>query len=205
MSALSQLLLCTHNPGKRDEMVALLSDLGASIEVLTAPDIADLPDPDEDGDSFLDNARIKSRSAFAHTGIPSLADDSGLCVPALSGAPGIYSARYAGVEGPGRDAANRQELREAIAELPEEERVAYFQCTMVLQLDAEREVVFEGQCHGTLLLEERGEHGFGYDSMFFMPSLDKTFAEIERSQKNQISHRGLALQKLREWLQTQAS
>jgi XTP/dITP diphosphohydrolase len=194
-----KLVLCTHNAGKRKELIALLEPL--SIQVLTPADFDGFPDPVEDGDTFLANALIKARASFAFTGLPSLADDSGLVVPALNGEPGVHSARYAGVTGPDRDRANREKLHKEIATLPNEQRHAAFFCTLVYKYGPDQEVDFTGTSEGLLIDDERGTDGFGYDPMFLVPSLDQTFAQIRREEKNKRSHRGLALQKWLAWLQ----
>ena len=204
MSAkIERLLVCTHNKGKLKEIMEMLE--GLSIEILTPESFPDLPDPIEDGDSFLANAHIKALSAFEHTGIPSLADDSGLVVPSLDGAPGIFSARYANAnpEKEDKDQANRTLLRENLRSKSSEERAAYFMCTMVFYRGEDVEEHFEGRCHGQIIDEERGDNGFGYDPIFFVPSLQKTFAQIPSHQKNEISHRAHALKKFRNWLENE--
>lgn len=193
-----QIVLCTHNPKKRKELLELLADL--PIKVLTPADFPGLLEPVEDGDTFVANARIKARAAFEHTGLPSLADDSGLVVSALNGEPGVYSARYAGVEGKERDRANRDHLRNKIQSLSTDERKASFHCTLVFQTQSDTDVVFVGTCDGELIEEDRGEHGFGYDPMFFIPELNKTFAEIDAQEKAKRSHRGHALTQFVSWL-----
>lgn len=194
-----KIVVCSHNQGKLREIRAILEDL--DIALITPREMPDLPDPVEDGDTFLDNARIKARSAFAFCGLPSLGDDSGLVVPALGGEPGVYSARYANAKGDARDPANRKLLRDKLRERDLFPADAYFICLMVLQLDEETEVTFEGRCDGVIHDEERGDGGFGYDSLFTIPSLKATFAQLPPNQKNQISHRGLALASLRQWLE----
>lgn len=191
-------VLCTHNQGKLTEMTSLLQEL--PVKVLSPNDFPGMPEPVEDRDSFLGNARIKTRSSYRFTGLPSMGDDSGLVVPALDGAPGVHSARYAGVSGPDKDAANRRKLREAIRALPETQRQAHFHCTIVFQWDETNDIAFTGRCEGLLIDDERGEGGFGYDPMFYLPALDKTFAEISKTQKNELSHRGKALQQFLSWL-----
>ncbi|MCB9641934.1 MAG: RdgB/HAM1 family non-canonical purine NTP pyrophosphatase [Myxococcales bacterium] len=199
MSHKHRLLVCTHNPGKIREIRSLLSDL--PLEVLTAEDVPDLPEPVEDAKTFVENARIKARSAFEHTGMWTLADDSGLVVPALGGDPGVDSAYYAGhhpdrVE---RERANRHKLSQTIQSIPNEQRDAYFVCTLVFLWDG-GEQVFEGRCEGQIITEERGQHGFGFDPLFLIPSLGKTLAELEPEEKNSRSHRANALKAFRAWL-----
>ena len=198
---LKELLICTHNAGKTREITALLEDL--PIRLWTAREIPDLPEPVEDAETFLGNAQIKARSAWKHTGLPSLADDSGLIVPALGGLPGVHSAYYAGVTGPDKDKANRKKLLSAIRDLSFEQRKASFVCTLVLRL-GEQEAIFEGRCDGVLITEERGENGFGYDPVFLWPETGQTLAEIPITAKGAISHRARALQAFRRWLQDPA-
>ncbi len=194
---LEKILVCTHNKGKLREIKKILE--GLPIEILTVEDFPDLPDPVEDGKTFVENARIKAKSAYLHTGIPSLADDSGLIVPALDGAPGIYSARYAQCEDKQRrDQANRDLLRKNLAQ---KEKDAYFHCTVLLYQGENDEQIFQGEAHGKIIDEERGSNGFGYDPIFFLPSLNLTFAQLPPEQKNQISHRARALKKFRNWLE----
>ena len=195
------LLVCTHNQGKVREITALLSDL--PIRLKTASDIPDLPEPEEDGDSFLANARIKAEAARKHTGLAVLADDSGLVVPALGGAPGVHSAYYGGRadERSVRERANRERLKREIAALPNELREGYFVCVMVLLWEG-GEAIFEGRCEGLLITEERGEDGFGYDPLFLWPATGQTLAEMPPEEKNRISHRALALQEAKKFLRS---
>lgn len=198
---MNELLICTHNAGKTKEITAYLKDL--PIRLWTAADIPDLPEPVEDAESFLGNARIKARSAWLHTGLPSLADDSGLIVPALGGLPGVNSASYAGITGPHKDRANRAKLLDAIRDLSSEQRHAAFVCTLVLWM-GDQEWVFEGRCDGLLITEERGDNGFGYDPVFVWPATGLTLAEMSLEAKAAISHRAKALQAFRLWLQDPA-
>jgi XTP/dITP diphosphohydrolase len=204
MSRQPTLLVATHNLGKLREFQQVLEPLGFVVQ--SKHDHANLPEPEEDGDTFEANALIKARAGYEHTGIPVLADDSGLVVPSLKGEPGLYSARYAGVEGPDRDLQNRRFLQKKLSSLSEEERVGYFHCSLVLY-NGEEVQHFEGRCHGRLLLEEeeRGEHGFGYDPMMFHEEQGKTMAELTPEVKNRVSHRAHALQLLLKWLQENPS
>lgn len=176
----------------------MLRDL--SIEVLSPKDFPGLPEPEETGDTFLANALIKADSALKFTGLPALADDSGLVVPAIGGDPGVHSARYAGMTGPTKDKANRDKLVQTLAGRSQEDRQAYFHCSLVLRLNTEQYEHFEGQCHGEIIDEERGDHGFGYDPIFFHPPENMTLAELSSEKKNSLSHRGNAIIKLRQWL-----
>ncbi len=201
MSSNHRLLICSHNPGKIREMRAILSDL--PISVLSAEDFPALPEPVEDAKTFVENARIKARSAWEHAGGWVLADDSGLVVPALGGEPGVDSAYYAGhhPDRRQREQANRDKLRSAIVSIPTEQRAAYFVCTLVFLWEG-GEAVFEGRCEGEIIPEERGDHGFGFDPLFLIPVYGRTLAQLEPAEKNQISHRAHALQAFRAWLST---
>jgi XTP/dITP diphosphohydrolase len=188
-----KLVLATGNPGKLREIEALLAPLAISIVRQSALRIAEADEPHA---TFLENALAKARHASRATGLPALADDSGLCVEALGGAPGVHSAYYAGHEGSReeRDARNNALLLQKLAD----ERRAYYCCLMVMVRFAAdpRPLVAEGVWHGEIARAPRGPNGFGYDPLFFIPQLDKTAAELDPEHKNRVSHRGLALQKL---------
>jgi XTP/dITP diphosphohydrolase len=187
-----ELVLATHNAHKVGEVAAIL---GATVPDLTVLGY-DGPEPVEDGTSFLENALIKARAAFAHTGKPSFADDSGIAVEILGGAPGIFSARWAG----GRDnVANRQLLLAQLADVKSENRAASFVCTIALVTE-DAEISFTGIWPGTVALEEQGEHGFGYDPVFIPEGFEVTAAQLEPEVKNSLSHRSLALEQLASYL-----
>lgn len=187
-----ELVLATHNAHKVQEVQAILA---ASVPGLTVLGY-DGPEPVEDGVTFLDNALIKARAAFAHTGKPAIADDSGIAVEVLGGAPGIFSARWAG----GRDSvANRRLLLAQLSDVPEQHRAASFVCTIAL-VTADAELSFTGIWPGSVATEEHGEHGFGYDPIFIPEGLDVTAAELEPQVKNALSHRALALEQLAGYL-----
>jgi XTP/dITP diphosphohydrolase len=187
-----ELVLATHNAHKVQEVQAIL---GASVPGLTVLGY-DGPEPVEDGVTFLENALIKARAAFAHTGKPAMADDSGIAVEVLGGAPGIFSARWAG----GRDSvANRRLLLAQLADVPEQHRAASFVCTIAL-VTADAELSFTGIWPGRVATEEHGEHGFGYDPIFIPDGLEVTAAELEPQVKNSLSHRALALEQLASYL-----
>lgn len=190
---MSRLVLASNNAGKVRELTALLAEL--AIEVLPQREFG-VPDATESGLSFVENALIKARHAARLTGLPALADDSGIEVDALHGAPGIYSARYAGVGAD--DAANNARLLAELAGRPEAERGARYQCVLVLVRHAAdpTPLVCQAGWSGRILCAPRGEGGFGYDPLFFVPALNATAAELEPARKNAISHRGLALAKL---------
>jgi len=187
------LVLASGNPGKLREIEALLAPLAIEVIPQTKLGIAEAEEPH---DSFLDNALAKARHASRAAGLPALADDSGLSVPALGGDPGVHSAYYAGRDG-SREERDRRNNEKLLRNLKDDRR-AYYTCVMVLVKDPDdREpLVAEGRWHGEIARVPRGANGFGYDPLFFVPALDKTAAELEPVHKNRISHRGLALQKL---------
>ncbi|NLC00774.1 MAG: RdgB/HAM1 family non-canonical purine NTP pyrophosphatase [Pseudomonas formosensis] len=188
----SRLVLASNNAGKLKELQAMLGD---DIEVLPQREFTD-QEADETGLSFVENAILKARHAARASGLPALADDSGLAVDALGGAPGIYSARYADGQG---DAANNAKLLQALRDVPDAERGARFICALALVRHAEDPVpiICEGAWEGRILHAARGEHGFGYDPLFLIPELGLSSAELPAQQKNQLSHRARAMQQLR--------
>jgi XTP/dITP diphosphohydrolase len=188
-------LIATSNQGKLREVREILGDaLGQLVDLSAFPELGELP---EDHDTFEGNARQKAWEAAKRTGLVSLADDSGLAVDALGGAPGVYSARYSG---PGGDAKkNRQKLLAALEKVPEAQRTARFVCVMVLaDPKSGRELLTRGECEGRILTGERGSGGFGYDPLFLVPELGLSMAEISPAEKNARSHRGKALRELLE-------
>jgi non-canonical purine NTP pyrophosphatase (RdgB/HAM1 family) len=198
----SKLVLASSNQGKLREINQLIGGLG--LTVLPQSDF-DVPDADETGLSFVENAILKARHAAQLTGLPALADDSGLEVDALKGAPGIYSARFAG---PGAtDADNVQKLLADLVGVPESQRTARFQCLMVYMAHAEdpTPLICQGSWKGRILLAPQGENGFGYDPVFWVPGEQCASAELAPEVKNRLSHRGQALQKLSEALQLRVS
>jgi len=194
---MKRLVLASHNPGKIREIAALLAAL--SIEVLPQAQLG-IAEADEPHETFLENALAKARHASRAAGLPALADDSGLCVPALGGEPGVHSAYYAGREGgrEQRDARNNEKL---LREL-KDNRAAYYACIMVLVRTASDPLplVAEGLWHGEIAHAPRGANGFGYDPLFYLPHVGKTAAELDPAEKNRISHRGQALARLAELL-----
>ncbi len=190
------LALASHNAKKAAELKAIIKPLGFS--VLTLADFPGAPEPEETGSTFEENAIIKAISAREFTGLPCLADDSGLAVDALGGAPGVYSARFAGENT--NDAANNALLLAKLSGLPETLRTARFVSVIALALPGREPFLFRGECEGFILDEPRGEGGFGYDPVFFSRDLGKSFAEASGAEKNRISHRGRALAKLMEVL-----
>ena len=192
-----KLVLASGNRGKLAEMDAILADL--DIELVAQGDLG-IADADETATTFVENALLKARQAARASGLPALGDDSGLCVDALGGAPGLYSARYAGAHGDA--AANIAKLLDALRDVPDEERTAHFHCTIVLLRSADdpAPLVAEGRWHGRILRAPRGSAGFGYDPVFLDPALGAGAAELDPATKNRVSHRGLALARLRELL-----
>jgi len=194
-----KLLVATTNPGKFAEVKDFLRQL--PLEVLSLSDLATWPKIIEDGATFEENALKKARSLAEYSGYLTLADDSGLEVDALNGAPGIYSARYCGEEG--NDKKNNEKLMHELREIPEEKRTGRFVCALALcapKSHGMKEWTVRDSCEGRISFELKGENGFGYDPLFFYPSLGKTFGEIDRAIKATVSHRGKALKKLAEML-----
>ena len=192
-----KVVIASSNKGKIREFEDLLADLQWDVVPQTELNVGDA---DETGLTFVENAILKARHASALTGLPAIADDSGLCVAALHGAPGLYSARYAGTHG---DAdANMSKLQSTLKELGDVPRDAFFISTIAFLQSAEdpAPIVVEGRWHGLVIDERRGNGGFGYDPMFLDPNFNLTAAEIEPNIKNAISHRGRAMRLLRERL-----
>ncbi|MCS4505299.1 dITP/XTP pyrophosphatase [wastewater metagenome] len=197
MSDDTLLVLASNNPGKAREIEALLAPVGVR---LVPQSFYYVPEAEETGLTFVENAIIKARNACAHTGRPAIADDSGLEVDGLDGAPGVRSARFAGEDAD--DAANNQRLLDELCDLPEAARRARFRCVVVCMRHAgdPTPLICEGSWEGRILETPRGEAGFGYDPLFFVPELGATAAELEASAKNRHSHRARALAALRERL-----
>lgn len=193
-----RVVLATGNRGKVRELSEILAD--QTIEIVPQSDFG-VPDADETGLTFVENAIIKARNAASHTGLPAIADDSGLEVDFLNGAPGIYSARYAG---DGGSAANNIKLLSALSDVPEADRNARFQCVLVYlrHADDPTPLICQGTWEGRILTQQRGEAGFGYDPLFYVPAEGCSAAELAAERKNTISHRGQALQCLLKAMQT---
>jgi XTP/dITP diphosphohydrolase len=184
-----RLVIASHNPGKIREIDALLGPLG--VTVVSASDLG-LPEPEETGSTFSANAEIKARAAAAGSGLPALADDSGLAVAALEGDPGIFSARWAG---PGKDfAVAMRRVEEALS--GKNDRRAHFVCALALCWPDGYCEIFEGEVHGNLAWPPQGTRGFGYDPMFVPEGYDITFGEMDPEHKHRISHRANAFRKL---------
>lgn len=184
-----QIVLATHNKGKMSEINNLLS---SSYEVLTLDHFPNIKEIPETGKTLKENAFIKARTVFEMTGLPSLADDTGLEVEALGGDPGVFSARYAGEQASYQD--NCEKLLKNMMRVLKEDREAKFR-TVIAYKDDNRELSCDGSVKGEIAQSPKGSFGFGYDSVFYYPPLEKTFAELSEEEKNSISHRGRALRK----------
>lgn len=190
-----QLIIATKNRGKLEEIKSLL--LGLDLDVLSLLDYENIPDIPETGNTFEENAFIKAKAVFDITGIPTVADDSGLLVDHIGGAPGVYSARFAGPEAD--DRKNCDKLLEMMKTAEPEKRTARFKCVILLYNGLDK-WLFDGICEGTIINELKGTGGFGYDPLFQPNGYDKTFAELGSEIKNEISHRGKAMAKLKDFL-----
>ena len=190
-----QLVLASHNAGKLKELQAMLGD---AVQLRSVGEFSQV-EPEETGLSFIENAILKARNAARLSGLPALADDSGLAVDHLGGAPGIYSARYADGQG---DAANNAKLLAALKDVPEAQRTAQFVCALALvrHADDPLPILCEGLWHGRILLQASGEHGFGYDPLFWVPERGCSSADLSPAEKNQLSHRARAMALLRQRL-----
>lgn len=192
-----KIIIATHNKHKLAEMARILEPMG--YEAVTDRDIGiELTDVEENGKTFLENARIKAESGCRESGLPCIADDSGLCVDALNGEPGVYSARYSGEHG--NDAANNEKLLFNLRNVSAEDRTARFVCAICVSFPDGSEITAEGVCEGKIGYEYRGNNGFGYDPLFMVG--DRSFAEFSGEEKDAVSHRGNALKKLKELLPT---
>ena len=189
-----QLVLATRNAKKLAELDRLLAGAGLDVEILGSDAFGDLPEIEETGSTFAENSLIKARAVSTHTGLIAIADDSGLCVDALDGQPGIYSARWAG-EG-ATDESNLDLVLEQIRDVEPAHRTAHFACAAALVLPSGEEYVVQGQVNGVLLTQRRGVGGFGYDPIFLPDGFDITTAEMTSEQKDAISHRGQAMRAL---------
>lgn len=184
-------IIATKNQKKLGELQRILAPLG--IDAICEADSGfHFPEVEENGTTFAENALLKAKSACSVSGMPAVADDSGLCVDALDGAPGVYSARYAG--GHGDDAANNALLLKNLENIPHEQRTARFQCAIACVFPDGRQLVVEGACEGYIGQTPRGTDGFGYDPLFYVNA--RSFAELTAQEKDRLSHRGQALRKL---------
>lgn len=198
---LSMLVVATTNKNKLKEFKEILKDF--DIEVRSLADFGPIPPVIEDGDTFDENAYKKALHTAKVLGLPAIADDSGLVVEALNGAPGVYSARYAG-----EDATDEENCNKLLKELKgKDNKKAYFQCVLSIAVPSGPALTYEGKCEGIILDEKRGDNGFGYDPLFYFEKYGKTFAQLSMDEKNTVSHRGKALKevkseitKIKKWL-----
>lgn len=186
---MKQIVIASNNKGKLEEFAKIFTEF--NIEVIPQ-NIMNVPEIDEPYMTFIENSLHKARHCAKHTGLPALADDSGICVPALQNKPGIYSARYAGI--PKSDLNNLNKLIDDMKNI--DNRKAYFYCSLVFVRNHEdpQPIIAEGIFHGEITTIARGTHGHGYDPIFLIPELEKTAAELSSEEKNRVSHRGLAMQ-----------
>ncbi|TDX48809.1 XTP/dITP diphosphatase [Orenia marismortui] len=191
-----KLFLATGNQHKIDEMKKILAN--TKIEIISKNDIDSLPEVIEDQDTFIGNALKKAREISNYTGFPTISDDSGLVVEALDGSPGVYSARFAGVDASDKD--NNKKLLKLLKNTPKEERGAYFSCAMAFVSPEGEEYTVTGRCDGVIDIEEKGSGGFGYDPLFVPTGYQQSFAELGDEIKNRISHRAKALKKMKDYL-----
>jgi XTP/dITP diphosphohydrolase len=190
----ARIVLATHNPGKLAELRRILAASQVDVDVADLDDHPDMPEVAETGSTFAENALLKARAVAAHTGLPAVADDSGLCVDALNGMPGVLSARWSGRHGD--DEANLRLLLAQLTDVPADRRAAHFACAAALVLPSGAEEVTEGTVHGWLTDAPRGTNGFGYDPIFVPDSSGLTTAQMPAEEKDAISHRGKALRAL---------
>ena len=187
---MKELILASNNDHKVEEIKSILDDY----KILTLKDIGYYEDIIEDGTTFEENALIKARTIAKYSGKATIADDSGLSVALLDGRPGVYSARYS------EEQTDEKNIEKVLAELNGEKSEAKFVSVIALVRPDGSEVTFRGECHGEIIFEKRGNNGFGYDPIFYVPSLEKTFAELTPEQKNSISHRKESLEKFSKYL-----
>lgn len=213
---ISRLVIATHNVSKSREMVQILSGRFPTLEIQTLADYPGAPEPDETGETYAQNAAIKSESAAAFTGEWSLADDAGLEIDALDGAPGVHSKRFEGEDSSFDHKIGR--ILEHLRDVPEERRGARFRCYIALSPpptpikaqsqsaengDGARTLLFHATCEGRIATERSGSGGFGYDPIFYLPELSCTIADLTAGQKHQVSHRGKVLRDFADWLDGQ--
>ena len=201
---MQKIVLASNNKGKVREFGEMLSTI--NMEVLPQANF-NIEDADETGLTFVENAIIKARHASAIAGLPAIADDSGLEVDFLNGAPGIYSARYSDMKNQGKDATDEKnllKLLDALKDVPEEKRTARFQCVLVYMKHADdpTPIICQGAWEGMITTEKHGDNGFGYDPIFYVPEYNCTSAQLDSEQKNKLSHRGIALKSLLKKLST---
>ena len=189
-----RIVLATRNAKKLAELDRLLSSAGLDVQILGSDAFKDLPEIDETGQTFAENALIKAREVCQHTSLPAIADDSGLCVDALDGSPGVFSARWAGESA--NDENNLDLVLDQIVHVPDGQRGAYFACAAALVMPDGREFLVSGQVNGQLLRQRSGTGGFGYDPIFVPDGYSVTTAQMSAQEKDAISHRGQAMREL---------
>ncbi len=188
-----KILVATKNRGKAKEFQSMLGSLG--VEILSLNDIEGSPDVEETGVTFEENAILKAETISKQMNIPVIADDSGLEIHALEGRPGVYSARYAGIHK--SDEENMNKVLEELQNVEDNDRNAQFVCALAFARPQKETLVVKGECKGQILREKKGTEGFGYDPIFFLPQLNRSMAELAKEEKNKISHRAIALEKLK--------
>lgn len=189
---MKEIIIATKNKGKAKDFEALLEPMG--YKVLTLHDVAPHMDVEETGVTFEENAILKAETIAAELQATVIADDSGLEIDALGGEPGVYSARYSGEQK--NDDSNMDKVLQKLVQVPADEKTARFRCVLALASPGKETVLFKGVCEGLILDEKKGDHGFGYDPIFYVPSYDKTMAEMKPEEKASISHRGNAIREL---------
>ena len=194
---MKKVMIATKNPGKAKEFADLFQKYGIRVQSLL--DMENSIDVEETGTTFAENAILKAETISERSGEAVIADDSGLVIDALDGWPGVYSARYAGLEK--NDLANIEKVLKELKGVPLEKRTARFVCVLAVAIPGEETLTFEGQCSGLITREKSGNNGFGYDPIFYLPEKGQTLAELTKQEKNLISHRAVALRKLTDkWL-----
>lgn len=189
---MKEIIIATKNKGKAKDFEQLLEPMG--YKVLTLHDVAPHMDVEETGETFEANAILKAEAIAQELQATVIADDSGLEIDALDGEPGVYSARYSGDER--NDESNIDKVLQKMVQVPDDEKTARFRCVLALASPGKETVLFEGTCEGLIIDERKGDNGFGYDPIFYVPALDKTMAEMEPSEKASVSHRGNAIREL---------
>jgi XTP/dITP diphosphohydrolase len=195
---MNKIVLATTNKGKIKELQSLLSSL--NLQIISIDDLDKTLEVIEDQDTFAGNALKKATAYMKYTGLPAIADDSGLCVDYLNGEPGVYSARFAGENSTDQD--NNNKLLILLDDVPVNSRTAHFTSAIALVMPNGEKHVVEGECKGIITRESVGDNGFGYDPLFFVPEANKTFAQMDDDQKNKVSHRGKAFTKLYDLMST---
>ena len=189
---MKEIIIATKNKGKAKDFEELLEPMG--YKVLTLHDVAPHLDVEETGETFEDNAVLKAETIAQELQATVIADDSGLEIDALNGEPGVYSARYSGAEK--NDDSNIDKVLQKLVQVPDDEKTARFRCVLALASPGKETIIFEGTCEGLITDERKGDNGFGYDPIFYVPALEKTMAEMKPSEKAAVSHRGNAIREL---------